>query len=99
MRSAYCCTTYVAANSMEHTLGLHTKCPVLLSHFNKILDFKGQVFLKSPQDKIVTKILGSALIHASRHTDGQTDGHDDANRYFYSPKIQFFPHRKHSALS
>jgi hypothetical protein len=82
-----CCTKmlffriYVACNN-ETYLGLHVKCPMFLSHCN-------QIWGSPPPDRFSWKspISNFTKIHPVRVAlirAGQTDGHDEANRRFFT---------------
>jgi hypothetical protein len=66
---------YVAGNNKMHT-GLHVTCPTLSSNLNQIWIFSTD-FHRSPHYQISRISVQSYL-----RTDGQTDGHDEANKHF-----------------
>jgi hypothetical protein len=54
---------HVAGNNKMY-LGLHVKCPILLSNFNQIWSFSTQYFKSSKYQISQKSILETALIHA-----------------------------------
>jgi hypothetical protein len=62
-------------------LGLHVKCPLLLSDFNEnnfSTDFRKML----TSNFVKIRPVGTELFHADGRTDEQTERHDEANSRF-----------------
>jgi hypothetical protein len=74
---------YVADNNNTY-LGLHVKCPIVVSNFNRLWNFSTR-FRKVYQYQISQKYLQWGpcwYVHTDRQTDRQTDRHEEASKRF-----------------